>query len=590
MKRVRRGICLLFSAVFALLFLPSGNHAAQTVPEGWTGIYSRADLERINTDPDGQYILMNDLDLSDGEWASLCSRDLPFTGTFDGNGHTVYGMTVADSSEPCGFFASVDGGTVRALTVSGTSTGSIAGLLAGTVCNGSVIDCSVRGTVTSSFFAGGMIGQVRGEGVTLSGCVSQATVTGTGSAQTELFAGGLCGAVYGTEISVASCEFSGSLSPVGSLLSVGGMAGEAEGTVLFTDCGTEGGLSLTVTGSAFVGGITGRVGSGVSFLRCAFRADWAPSGCGGVLSLGGICGRILGAGEVSVHQCVAYGSLSVGAHPDYSYSSREGDYLCVSCGVAQAAANHPAYVGGIVGASVACGGTVSVSQCSSFLSLSATGSPVVLGGVVGLNRSDLGTALVEDCYADGVITYPSVKNGDVAPACGGIVGVNGGCSTATLRRCFSACEMKITYPLADGIVVGISSVFYEKEDVPETFGEVFVTDCYYPAGNREFFATPLLGNQLSDPASYNGFDFTSVWTFDPTSGLPRLISADGGGVECPAGDVDGNGRLTEYDGKLLILYLTGSADLSPAQAARADMDGDGTLTARDVSLILRNIL
>lgn len=588
-ERGRACIAILLCIVFGIFLLPSGGQAAQTVPEGWTGIFDRADLERINTDPSGKYVLMNDIDLSSSQWYPLCNKDLPFTGTFDGNGYTIYGMTAAEDSEPCGLFSCVDGGYIKSLTVSGTVSGPIAGLLAGKICRGTLSGCSVRGSVSTSSFGGGLAGQVQGEQVVINGCVSQASVTGEVGSDSELFLGGIAGAVYGEGNTLSSCEFSGMLAPSGLFVLAGGMAGDAEGAVSFTDCGAEGTLSLSASQRASVGGIVGRAGDGVNLLRCSYRADWRASGCSGVLYLGGICGQISAGESVTVFQCNAYGSLTGASHPDFTYSSLSGDYQCISCGIPLSQGGYSAFVGGIVGSSVAAGGTVTVSQCSSFASLTGQGAPLVLGGVVGSNFAEGGTALVEDCYADGSVSHNSPVHGETASACGGIAGINGGRATALLRRCFSACEMFIDYPLADGAVVGMNTPIYEDYAHPSSAVQVFVENCYYRRGEKEGFATPLSGSQLSEPSSYSGFDFSSVWCMDAGTGLPRLISADGGSASNLKGDVDGNGRLTEYDARFLLQYLTDAVTLSQAQAGRADINGDGQLTAMDVSLILRQI-
>ena len=124
---------ILLAAVFLFLLLPrEGRAAPESPPEGWTGIYDRSDLESIPLAPDGQYILMNDIDLTGLDWPGLCSEDLPFSGILDGNNHSVYGMTVSNANSiACGLFNYICGGTVKNLSVSGSSQGTIAGLLCG---------------------------------------------------------------------------------------------------------------------------------------------------------------------------------------------------------------------------------------------------------------------------------------------------------------------------------------------------------------------------------------------------------------------------------------------------------------------------
>ena len=98
-------LCLVTLTVFAavpslrrklnLPFLSEGGRQ-DTVPEGWVGIYTVEDLDNIRHDLDGQYILMNDLTFADGAapFTPIGTRQEPFTGRFDGNGHVIRGLVI----------------------------------------------------------------------------------------------------------------------------------------------------------------------------------------------------------------------------------------------------------------------------------------------------------------------------------------------------------------------------------------------------------------------------------------------------------------------------------------------------------------
>ena len=103
-------VCLVTLTVFAavpslrgLLNLPflSESERQETVPEGWVGIYTVEDLDSIRHDLDGQYILMNDLTFADGDapFTPIGSRQEPFTGQFDGNGHVIRGLVIEVEQE-----------------------------------------------------------------------------------------------------------------------------------------------------------------------------------------------------------------------------------------------------------------------------------------------------------------------------------------------------------------------------------------------------------------------------------------------------------------------------------------------------------
>jgi len=589
MKRNTVLLCLLLCFFSGLLFFPrQGTGAEDAVPEGWTGIYDREDLEGIASDLSGKYLLMGDIDLTGSDWVPLGNREIPFSGILDGNGHTVYGLKVSDDLYPSGLIAYLCGGTVRRLTVSGSAEGPVAGLLAGKICHGAVTECAAEGTVTSAFFGGGIAGQIYGEEVTVADCVSRVTLAGAGAESSELMLGGIVGSVTGANNSLTRCTFSGSLAPSGPDLSVGGIAGLAEGTVSLLQCESTGALTLSFTDTAYAGGIVGRMGTGnVTVSRCSFRGDWAGSGCGGALYLGGIAGRMSGTYHSSIVQCTAAGSLTGTGHPNFTASS--DGYRCTVCSAPSDGAGDTAYVGGIAGASVAEGEQALISQCTSLVSLQGNGSPLMLGGIVGMNRADTGSASVEDCLFAGRLADATPVYRENASCAGGIAGFSGGNGSSLLRRCVSLGDVLVDYPLADGAVAGTVSGYYGDSIAPGDAFRADVSFCYFRAGSRDSYAIPLTGAALSDPASYESFDFLSVWQMDEASGLPCLRSAVAKTPAPVPGDVDGNGAVTEADGKLLALYLSGNGPLTDPQKLRADLDGDGSLSARDLTLLLRSL-
>ncbi len=93
----KRFTAILLAAVLVLSLLPVQVFAAETVPEGWTPIYTLADIKECHS---GKYILMNDIDASKEEVAydgngyeanSVGGRLFP-DGILDGNGHTIYNL------------------------------------------------------------------------------------------------------------------------------------------------------------------------------------------------------------------------------------------------------------------------------------------------------------------------------------------------------------------------------------------------------------------------------------------------------------------------------------------------------------------
>ena len=61
------------------------------VPEGYRGIYEVSDLSMIAEQPEGKYILMNDLDLTSVEQTGIAV----FRGILDGKNHKIKGLKTA---------------------------------------------------------------------------------------------------------------------------------------------------------------------------------------------------------------------------------------------------------------------------------------------------------------------------------------------------------------------------------------------------------------------------------------------------------------------------------------------------------------
>ena len=134
-------------------------------------ISSGYDLRNIESDPDGSYILTNDIDLSqNSNWSPLCSSDRPFTGTLDGNGYCIKNINVdvkyaksIDDSEYAGLFCCVSGATIKNL-----------GIVGGTISISSATYDGMAGAL-----AGSSSVKVDGENITLteiSNCWINATV------------------------------------------------------------------------------------------------------------------------------------------------------------------------------------------------------------------------------------------------------------------------------------------------------------------------------------------------------------------------------------------------------------------------------
>lgn len=204
------------------------EYAMQKDENGYYIIDSVGLLSIVARDPSlwsNNYSLACDLSLAGVQWQGIGSGDVPFSGVFDGKGHTVSGVQMRPVSATglnfsVGFFNAVSG-TIRNLKIEGSVSvssserillvGGIVGELTGTVSN-----CSFTGTVGvegvgNSIRCGGLVGLVRGGSV--SACLMYADVTGV--SEGNCYLGGLAGGAV--DASVVNCAGLGTVSGSGTL-------------------------------------------------------------------------------------------------------------------------------------------------------------------------------------------------------------------------------------------------------------------------------------------------------------------------------------------------------------------------------------
>ena len=242
----------------------SGEGRALEPVNGEYQIYTADDLKEFAVivngtdstpaDPDAHAKLMNDIDLS-----SVCGENIDgdpvswipignsyanaYTGTFDGNGKTISGLYINNSSDNYqGLFGYVSG-TVQNLSVSGSVSGGMyVGGVVGRNNGGSVTGCAFSGSVSGNRYVGGVVGY--NSSSTVTNCYNIGEVSGNRDV------GGVVGYNSG---SVTNCYNTGSVSgpDSGTGNRVGGVVGYNDGTV--ENCYNTG----KVSGNSYVGGVVG---------------------------------------------------------------------------------------------------------------------------------------------------------------------------------------------------------------------------------------------------------------------------------------------------------------------------------------------
>ena len=348
--------------------------------------------------------LTKDIDLSnlEGDWepigkATNTYKDyVAYGGTFDGDGHTISGLSINATTAYQGLFGYVKGGEIKDLTVAG----------------------SVTTSTTSSAYAAGIVGY--GSPVTIENCVNQATVTATKKG----YIAGIVGYTSTTGSSISGCTNQGAVSGAGDY--VGGIVGTANNTVIencinsaeIVDTGKPGGYSYCV------GGIAGAINSSSSIERSGNTGKITST----LKRTGGVVGSAAGTVQSCFNTGDVTGIYSLGGIAGGCASSNTKITDCYNWGKVESQTPTSAFndtatkgVGGVVGDPCSASNSGSIlTNCYNAGTIvnKSTIADIVLGGVIGSssgnNYSGTTTNLItaKNCYylsADGL-------NGDGANA------------------------------------------------------------------------------------------------------------------------------------------------------------------------------
>ena len=192
--------------------------------------------------------LTGNIDLKGIDWTPIGKDDnKAYTGTFDGNGKTITGLTVTRSNRYTGLFGFIKG-TVKnvVLTEVNITSGTFVGGVAGWSFGGNIENCSVSGSVSGSSGSdvGGVVGYQQVGSIT--GCSSSATVKGTERA------GGVVGVTNGGTTPLTACYATGNVTVENDGTSnawAGGIVG-MNGTGTLIACYAAGNVSGNIVGGA----------------------------------------------------------------------------------------------------------------------------------------------------------------------------------------------------------------------------------------------------------------------------------------------------------------------------------------------------
>ena len=203
--------------------------------------------------------LTADIDLTGKDWSPIGTNFYnSYTGTFDGGGHTIMGLTVTTNDQYVGLFGRLGkAGTVKNVVMDGIQITcnhrlGYAGGVAGFSWGGTIENCSVSGSVSGTICAGGVVG-IQWE-ASITGCSSSATVKGM------VQVGGVAGETN-SGATMAACYATGNVTieidPINNILG-GGLVGFNAGSSVLA-CYATGNVTSTGsgTGNVHIGGFWG---------------------------------------------------------------------------------------------------------------------------------------------------------------------------------------------------------------------------------------------------------------------------------------------------------------------------------------------
>ncbi|TKX48320.1 trypsin-like serine protease [Halorubrum sp. ASP121] len=349
-------------------------------------ISNASELQAIENDLDANYTLVSDINASStAHWNDGTGFDPigglsnEFTGSLDGNGHTITGLTIdRPNSDQVGLFGRINSATLLEISlVDLTVTGdrSVGGVVGDNL--GTVRSVTASGSVNGGNDVGGLVGY-NGE----TGVLQNATVSGSVTGDTT---GGVVGANYGTiQNTTVSGRVTGT-SGTGGLVGYNDDTGRVQDTTVSSD----------VTGTNFTGGAVG-INNGTVQNAMASGSVNGSNLVGGLVgtNVGGIIQNVTASGSVTGDRTV--GGL-VGAHSEGT----------ITTGVASGSVSGTSGfgdVGGLVGRN---SGTI--QQTFAVGTVSRGGD---VGGLVGDNATFLpGEGTVENSYWDTQATEQSTSAG-----------------------------------------------------------------------------------------------------------------------------------------------------------------------------------
>ena len=420
------------------------------------------------------YLQTKDIGLAAARYFLPIGRDvLPFSGVYDGGGHRILNLNVANSKAcPSGLFSSIINSKVCNIVFENVD-----------------INCSYP-------YCGTAVGKAVGsvvENISVTGSFRQWSGVNVAGLNSAGYSGGVVG--YAQESEVRHCSFTGSVTVFGSRS--GGILGHLQngirddchvlpGSVLSFYCESQGGVlgyceevDNTVSDCSFegelssygkaLGGIAGEFEGG-TIINCV-SGSYAQQGNDQEMC-GGIVGRVVAAGNVEIRNCAAYSRV-------------QGAWA----------------VGGIAGYVSAGGNSVAISNCAytygELLSTGASGINLApTGGIIGWADGS-GRINVTNCFSSPFVIRAGSTKSTSSPQ--GIIGLNTNSDGVTVSGCLSS--------VADGFLPSAGT----EADVAAAISGIYSLPADPHVKTRARKRVSIIGDSISTFLGWMPSDFVAYY-------------------------------------------------------------------------------
>jgi hypothetical protein len=391
-------IALLISLIVESVSLALLLSSADVVQAAFVGdgteespyqISSVEQLKEIGKGLNKHYILMEDITFEDAVyWFPIGTTAAPFTGSLDGDGHTIKNLLIDSPFDYAAFFGVTSNAKIKNLNFDNVNVKGqnyVAAIIASALANSVIENCTVSGVITGTTNTGGLVGISTGTGV------------------------------------IRNCSIVGK---VNGGATTGGLVGQNTGAATYEKCAVIG----SVAGTGNVGGFIGRMGGG-QIRQSIIKADVTAT----TNFVGGIAAEIFAASKIisSSHVGTIEGTNYVGGIVGY-VSAGGAEILNVKNG------------GSVTGSLDIVGGIIGDNKVLIIITESMNSATVkgrnYIGGISGITR---GNSNFNNNYNRGDIVGTSYV--------GGIAGLHGTSANYGIRFCYSTGDVSAT-SYAGGLV------------------------------------------------------------------------------------------------------------------------------------------